>query len=166
MILTLPPHTKPSGNSPGVTSLLCSGFGLVPKYLVCGDEVGYITVWRIPIETQSGLEYTPLKTFQAHSVAINAMVTTSRYLITGCAEGIVNIMSWKEQASSLPLLALIRSINLIEWCKPEELFIQKHIRRRIQSMHLNMASEEREDGWLFIGTSYGEIVILNCGICM
>ena len=74
LILTLPHRTKASLRVPAITRLITGGYPDPLKYLVAADELGYLTIWTMP-PFEQGLEYSPLKSLQAHQHGINIMVS-------------------------------------------------------------------------------------------
>lgn len=92
------------------------------------------------------------------------MCTTSKYLITAGSDGTLKLFNWVEEGSSLPLLSLIRSIDILIWSYPN-VFQNKNIPRQIVSIHLVYSdnSADNDGGIMVLGTSYGEAVVLKCG---
>jgi hypothetical protein len=119
--LTLPKRLSASGHRPVIETLLCGGYDFSSKYLFAADEMGFITVWKLPPPSQ-GLDYDPVKTLMAHKESIKVMVSSARYLITGCTGGCIQIRSLLEEGSSLPLLSLLRQIHMMDWGQPIDLF--------------------------------------------
>ena len=85
--LKLPPYKLVSGNPPLVSGLLCCECAVGPASdeeasllsLWASDTAGNITVWDVPYE---GIDFTPLRTWQAHSASINKMTATWRHVIS------------------------------------------------------------------------------------
>ena len=196
LILTLPPsvdslHEKPPRS---IKVLLIGGLLFQKKYLVAGDSEGVLSVWTVPLfrekedrgrekqrkekEEYYGLNYQPRKSFAAHSSSINAIESTSLYLLTACSEGYLNIFSWRDEEERL-FLQRVRSVHLMTW-SGNLLHHEPSIVRRITCLHRSYGGirrqkdaqekvkkeekeEEKEGGYLLLGTSYGEVFTLPLG---
>lgn len=144
-----------NGNLAVVSCLLCTGYNYCHSHLWAGDSTGQITIWSIPT---IGLEFQPEKTWKCHQGSVNAMMNTWTNVFTIGDDGflfVYNIISF----------AKIRSINLLDWCIQKSLFHNNPIRsdvfRRLKSMDIK--EDSQTGGTCIVGTSYGDIIVMNIG---
>ena len=187
LILTLPSSvgTVHEKAPVSVKVLQIGGLLFQKKYLVAGDSEGMLTVWTLPsfqgndettkgekrkeVVEYDGLYYQPKKSFPAHSSSINAIYSTSLYLLTACSEGYLNIFSWRDEVEKF-FLRRLRSVQLMMWSA--SIHHEPSIVRRITCLHSTRGiwrqkddryNEEKEGDYFLIGTSYGEVFVLPYG---
>eukprot|EP01035_Chromulina_nebulosa_P018347 gene18347-24040_t len=80
-----------SGHVSNVTSLLCCGPNYQYDNLWAGDSVGYLTLWQVP---RRGLDFKPLKSFQAHNLAIREDIDNdgSGVVVIGTSQGEIIVL--------------------------------------------------------------------------
>jgi len=149
--LILPKHLTVAGTAPTVTALLCSGPNYMKTHLWAGDNVGYLTVWEIPY---NGLDFKPIKSWKVHNSGLNQMVNTWRHVVSIGNDG--NLI-----LHDLRNLLKVRTINCLEWAVYRGLVERPDVNRRLTCMHL--IEDAENGGRMVIGTSYGEILVMDIG---
>ena len=148
------PNTKDFADiTPQVNFVLVTGPNFTDDQLHCADSTGRHTMWRIP---DKGLEFIPIKTHTPHTKGITGMRNTRRHLVTASEDGTIVFMD-------LTLLTQIRRIDVLHWCLDKGLITDdsENIPREIKCMHLMV--DENNGGTLSVGTSYGEVMLMDIG---
>jgi len=149
--LKLPPLLMSSGMPPAVTALQCSGYSYSFTHLWAADSTGQLTVWFVP---EYGLEFQPAKTWKAHAGSINAMASTWKHMITVGDDGMLLVYE-------LDTLALIRRLDVQEWCIYRNLLTRPDIPRRLKC--LSIQEDQQEGGMMAVGTNYGDVIVMSIG---
>lgn len=142
------------GNTPSVTTILCSGYNYEQTHLFSGDTSGRLTIWKIP---DIGLDFQPIKTWRPHKKSLSDMKATYKHLITIGGDGIIVF-------HDLISLVKVRTINFLEWIIHKQLITDgsELIPRGLTCMYLEEDFEN--GGTLVLGTSYGELSVIGIGI--
>lgn len=149
--LKLPSNMTASGNLPAVTGLVCTRMGNEFPTLWAADSSGQMTIWYVPAV---GLDFQPAYTVKAHRGAVNQLVKTWRHMITIGDDGIVRLFD-------ILTFVRIRTIEVMDMCIERSLFVSPNINRRLKSA--SVYENYTTGGYLAIGTSYGDVVVLPLG---
>lgn len=153
VILRLPPVTDISGNVPAIHTVLCNGLNRCRSHLFAGDSTGRLTIWKIP---GVGVDFVPVKSWKPHKGTLIAMKCTRRHLLTAGEDGCIII-------HTLAKFSNVRIINILDWAIDQGLINHESAKlpRMLSSMYL--CEDHENGGSLVVGTSYGEIVVLEIG---
>lgn len=151
VILKLPPLLMSSGQPAPVTALRCTGYDYTFTHLWAADATGQLTVWFVPEE---GIEFLPAKTWKGHRVAVTAMAPTWKHMCTVGDDGVLLLYE-------LDTLALIRRMDLREWCNAKGLLPRPDIPRRIKC--IDIQEDQESGGMMVVGTNYGDIIVMSIG---
>lgn len=149
--LKLPPNVTASGNPPSVTGLVCTKIGNEFPTLWATDSSGQMTIWYVP---SVGLEFQPAYTVKAHRGPITQLVKTWRHMITIGDDGTVKLFD-------MLTFVRIRTIDVMSMCLERNLFVAPNIHRRLKSA--SVYENYSTGGYLAVGTSYGDVVMLPLG---
>ena len=61
----------------------------------------------------------------------------------------------------LDSLALIRRLDLLEWCNYRGMLARPDIARRIKC--LSIEENQEEGGMMVVGTNYGDVIVMSIG---
>ena len=149
--LKLPAKLMMSGNLAEVTDILCCGPNYDYSMLWSGDTLGKLSLWSVPTV---GINYKPLKSWFAHTAAVRQLGNTWRNLISIGDDGLLLI-------HDLISLQRMRRMDLTEWAVYRNLILRPDITRKLKSLAIHEDFEN--GGTMIVGTSYGEIVVMNIG---
>lgn len=120
-------------------------------YLALLFSAGRITTWEIPYE---GIEYTPVKTWMAHSSAVRDMAMTFRHMLSVGDDGLILF-------HDLATFDRIRKIDWLEWCSYRDLVARPDVKRALKC--ISVLEDAENGGTVAVGTSYGDLAILSIG---
>jgi len=149
--LILPKHLTVSGTLPIVSALACAGPNYFKNLLWAADNVGYLTVWDVPY---SGLDFKPIKSWKVHNGGITQVTSTWRHLISIGNDGCLVLHDLRN-------LLKVRTINCLQWAVYRGLVERPDVSRRLTCLY--MIEDAENGGRMTVGTSYGEVYVMDIG---